>query len=145
MKQRGRKSAAHLALMKLTGSKPPAPPAFEPPQPPSHLGAPERLIWDGVLAEFALNTTAEIAILQASLEAHMRARLAREAVAMDGMTTAGRDGQPRVNPLLAVERDARSAFLTGLKQLKLIDIEPESGRRPQGGFGITWQQLEEDN
>jgi hypothetical protein len=61
------------------------------------------------------------------------------------MTTVGRDGQPRVNPLLAVERDARSAFLTGLKQLKLIDIEPESGRRTQGGFGITWQQLEEDN
>jgi hypothetical protein len=76
-----------------------------------------------VLSKLALNTTAEIAILQASLEAHMRARLAREADAKDGMTTVGRDGQPRVNPLLAVERDARSAFLTGLKQLKLIDIE----------------------
>jgi hypothetical protein len=129
--------------MKLTGAKPAKRPAFDAPQPPSHLGAPERLIWDGIFADFELNTTAEIAILQSALEAHMRARLASETVAKDGMTTVGRDGQPRVHPLLAVERDARAAWLSGMKALKLIEIEQPSGGR--GGFGITWRQLEEDD
>jgi len=36
MKQRGRKSAAHW--MKLSGRKPAARPAFDPPQPPAEAG-----------------------------------------------------------------------------------------------------------
>ena len=49
----------------------------------------------------------------------MRARLAREAIAREGMTTTGRDDQVKAHPLLAVERDARQAWLAGIKTLGL--------------------------
>ena len=35
------------------------------------------------------------------------------------MTVTGRDGQAKVHPLLAVERDARQAWLAGIKALGL--------------------------
>jgi hypothetical protein len=35
------------------------------------------------------------------------------------MTVVGRDGQAKVHPLLAVERDARAAWLAAIKALGL--------------------------
>jgi len=58
-------------------------------------------------------------VLTTALEAHKRAREAREAIARDGMTVVGRDGQAKVHPLLAVERDARAGWLAAIKQLGL--------------------------
>jgi len=55
MRQRGRKSAASLAVI---GSQPrliasnPARSSLKPPAPPEHLGDPERLIWNNVVAEY---------------------------------------------------------------------------------------------
>jgi P27 family predicted phage terminase small subunit len=90
-----------------------------PPEPPAHLGEPEKHIWDAVFRDFDLPTETALAILTAGLESHMRARLAREQVDKDGMTITGRDGQEKVHPLLAVERDARSGFLQAVKLLGL--------------------------
>src|SRR5262245_11217449 len=47
-------------------------------------------------------------VLTTALEAHQRARECREAILREGMTVTGRDGQAKVHPLLAVERDGRS-------------------------------------
>jgi phage terminase small subunit len=119
MQHRGRKSRAELEIV---GSQPrhdrPSP-AFDPPRPPPHLGEPEKLIWAGVFADYKLETGASIAVLTTALEAHQRAREAREAVAVDGMVVLGRDGQTKVHPLLAVERDARQAWLAAVRALGL--------------------------
>jgi P27 family predicted phage terminase small subunit len=92
---------------------------FDPPPPPAHLGEPERLIWAGVFADFKLEVGVSIAVLTTALEAHQRAREAREAIEVDGMTVIGRDGQAKAHPLLAVERDARQAWLSGIRALGL--------------------------
>jgi hypothetical protein len=57
--------------------------------------------------------------LATALEAHQRARECREAIAAEDMTLTGRDGQAKVHPLLAVERDARAQWLAGIKALGL--------------------------
>jgi phage terminase small subunit len=88
-------------------------------KPPSHLGEIEVGIWKRVLADYQFGTAIAFDVLTTSLEAHMRAREAREAIQRDGMTVIGRDGQQRPHPLLSVERDARAAWLQGLKMLEL--------------------------
>lgn len=129
MQQRGRKSRAQLAVTPVNR---PATGA-EPPQTPAHLGEPERQIWVDIFSEFDLPTDTAAHVLASALEAHMRARLAGEAIARDGMVTVGRDGQPRAHSLLSVERDARAAFLAGLKALA-IDFKPPKESRI-GGVG----------
>ena len=119
MAQRGRKSAAALAIAPAVLRPNPVTTEFEPPSPPDHLGEPERLIWAGVFRDYDLPAMAAIAVLATSLEAHQRARECRETIARDGMTVIGRDGQAKVHPLLAVERDARQAWLSGIRALGL--------------------------
>jgi P27 family predicted phage terminase small subunit len=119
MVQRGRKSAAALAVVPLKSETFRPHPQFDPPQPPPHLGEPERLIWGGIVRDFELATEASTAVLITALEAHMRARECREIIAREGMTVAGRDGQTKVHPLLAVERDARQSWLSAIKALGL--------------------------
>jgi P27 family predicted phage terminase small subunit len=117
--QRGRKSAASLEIIRAEPAGHQPRPAFDPPQPPDHLGEPEQRIWAGVFADYRLATGASIAVLATALEAHQRAREAREVVLVEGMVVTGRDGQTKVHPLLAVERDARQAWLAGIKALGL--------------------------
>jgi hypothetical protein len=83
--------------------------------PTDHLGEPERQIWDHVFADYQLSNQTAIDVSVTALEAHQRAREAREAVGREGMTITGRDGQAKGHPLLAVERDARQAWLAGIK------------------------------
>ncbi|OLB72056.1 MAG: hypothetical protein AUI16_21475 [Alphaproteobacteria bacterium 13_2_20CM_2_64_7] len=87
-------------------------------QPPDHLGEAERRIWKHVLTDYQLSTIA-IDVLITALEAHQRARESRETVQRDGMVVVGRDGQQKQHPLLSVERDARQAWLAGIKALGL--------------------------
>jgi P27 family predicted phage terminase small subunit len=65
--------------------------------------------WTGSRASFA--------VLVAGLEAHQRAREAREIIAAEGMVVTGRDGQVKAHPLINAERDARRAFAQTFKQL----------------------------
>lgn len=130
MLQRGRKSGTFQTDPRIGfRDLPPQKPKPTPPDPPPHLEEPELRIWRHVYADFDLPTLTEADILAVALEAHARARLAREAVAREGMTLQGRDGQTKVHPLLAVERDARAAFLQGIKALKL-ELEPYPRGRP---------------
>jgi P27 family predicted phage terminase small subunit len=115
MKQRGRKSSASLAVVgkpRLVAASPPD----HPPQPPDHLGEPEKQIWADIVADWN-GTRASFALLASGLEAHQRAREARETIADEGMVVVGRDGQPRAHPLCAVERSAATAFQRTFKQL----------------------------
>ena len=91
---------------------------FAPPSPPAHLGRPEQQIWRDVFSDFSLTARISGAVLATALEAHQRAREARETIASEGMIV-GRAGQGKVHPLLAVERDARQAWLSAIKALGL--------------------------
>jgi P27 family predicted phage terminase small subunit len=122
MLQRGRKSKAQLTVIGFDeermrsydgGDK------FAPPSAPDHLGKPEQKIWYDLFADFDLQTRAAHHVLTSALEAHQRARECRETIKTDGMTVTGRDGQLRPHPLLAVERDARQAWLAGVRALGL--------------------------
>jgi P27 family predicted phage terminase small subunit len=114
-----RKSRASLDVVRFPMANDRSEPMFDPPPPPAHLGEPERLIWASVFADFKLETGASIAVLKTALEAHQCAREARERIKADGMVVAGRDGQIKAHPLLATERDARQAWLYGLRTLGL--------------------------
>ena len=85
-------------------------------QPPDHLGEPECEIWDDVIRDFK-GSRASYFVLLSWLEAHMRARQARETIDDEGMTIIGRDGQPKAHPLCTVERDARRAFQQTFRSL----------------------------
>jgi phage terminase small subunit len=117
MKQRGRKSAAALALVPHESETVPRPESGLP-QPPAHLGKPEQQIWRDVFRDFSLTAQISGAVLATALEAHQRCREAREVINREGMIV-GRAGQGKVHPLLAVERDARQAWLAAIKALKL--------------------------
>jgi P27 family predicted phage terminase small subunit len=117
--QRGRKSQAALGVVGFQMPDDRPSPVFDPPPPPDHLGEPERRIWADAHADYSLATNISTAVLATALEAHQRARECREVILADGATVSGRDGQVRAHPLLAVERDARAAWLAGIKALGL--------------------------
>jgi P27 family predicted phage terminase small subunit len=140
MAQRGRKSRAQLAVVpEEQAATRQQPPVFGS-EPPAHLGAPEKAIWAQVVEDFALPSRASFSMLVAALEAHQRARECREAIAHDGMTVTGRDGQLKPHPLLATERDARQAFLAAFRVLG-IAAQPSLPKDP-GGYGVAWWQLD---
>ena len=58
-----------------------------------------------------------MAVLCSGLEAHQRMRECREIITREGVTTPG--VSKRIHPLLAVERDARSAWLAAVRALGL--------------------------
>lgn len=89
------------------------------PPPPAHLDATESGLWKSLQAEYDLADTPALAILASTLEAHARARKCREQIDQEGPTTVDRFGQIRVHPLMAAERDARAAFLAGMRCLNL--------------------------
>jgi phage terminase small subunit len=89
------------------------------PKAPKHLPRPEAALWRSIVDRFAFGDGASLALLTVTLEAHARARRCREAVDRDGEAVADRFKQLRAHPLLAAERDARAAFLAGMRVLDL--------------------------
>jgi P27 family predicted phage terminase small subunit len=107
--QRGRKSAASLAIVRL-GAALPAQRARNLPAPPAHLTKDAAAWWDSVVREYALEPH-HLKLLQAGCEAWDRAQLARQAVASDGLTFVDGSGNLKANPAVAIERDARTYSL----------------------------------
>jgi phage terminase small subunit len=91
--------------------------------PPKHLSRSSKQLWRDLTTEYSLDDAAGLRILRSALESLDRAEAAREAIARDGLLIKDRWGQDKVNPLCAVERDARSSFLHAMKALSL-DLEP---------------------
>ncbi len=97
-----------------------------------HLEPPERKLFREFCDSGDFSDTYSQKLLLTAMEAHQRARKARETIDIDGMCTLDKWGQKKSHPLLTVERDSRSAFLTAMKMLN-IDVE-KSGPvgRPAG-------------
>jgi phage terminase small subunit len=105
-----------------------------PTKPPKHLEAESAALWAELITEYAINDPAGLAILGQACEALDRVRSAQDAIG-DDVVVYDRFHQPKPHPAVAVERDARSAFLAALRALNL-DLEPlrdRPGRPPGGG------------
>jgi hypothetical protein len=118
MAQRGRKAAVCLVEPAVLRPRPGGHLGSTPAEPPEHLGQPEQSIWHHAF-EFEISNGLAVDVLVCALEAHMRARQAREAIAREGMTVTGPAGQPRPHPLLQAEKEGRAQFLAGIKVLGL--------------------------
>src|SRR6516164_5533571 len=117
MKQRGRKPAS-LALIRAAPRLVSSSPGENAPAPPDDLGEPEREIWRDIVADWR-GPRLSYALLADALRAHQCARKCSEAIAREGMTVEGRDGQTRAHPLLAVERSAIASYQRLLKTLRI--------------------------
>jgi P27 family predicted phage terminase small subunit len=100
---------------------------------PQYLSKEARRLWNEIIAEYSIVDAAGIKILLTALEAFDRAKKCRETIDQEGMQIKDRFGIPKPHPLLAAERDARSQFLHGLKNLNL-DLDPvrDNPGRPGG-------------
>lgn len=95
---------------------------------PAHLRPETRRWLRGILADFDLESH-HFRILVKTGEAWDRSEQAREAIAADGITVADRYGVPKAHPAIAIERDSRTAFFRGLRELALDGVEaPEAPR-----------------
>lgn len=88
-------------------------------QPPKHLRAPAKKMWDRLRADFDIDDSAGLALLEAACSAYQLSEDARELVRREGMTTVDRFGQTRSHPGVAIERDARSQMIAAFRALKL--------------------------
>jgi hypothetical protein len=82
------------------------------------VDGPEAELYATLVRSYGLRDAASLAILTEALTSLKIARECHEQIARDGRTHLVA-GTPRVHPLVAAERDARSAFLCGLKMLNL--------------------------
>jgi hypothetical protein len=99
---------------------------------PEHLGDAGRQLWASIQDGYAIADPGGRALLQTAAEAADRIASARRQIDEQGELLTIR-GIPRVNPLCAVERDARAALIRALKELHL-DLEPlrDKPGRPEG-------------
>ena len=89
---------------------------------PAHLSLPARRLYDGIRSLYELEAH-DAAILVKALEAWDRAEQARQLVTEEGIVISTRLGERKPHPAIAIERDSRTAFLAGMRQLGL-DYEP---------------------
>ncbi|WP_445501109.1 P27 family phage terminase small subunit [Microvirga sp. G4-2] len=87
--------------------------------PPKHLDKPEKTLWRELMEPHRFEDAASLALLRTTLEAHRRVRKCREAIDSEGETVKDRFDQLKPHPLLGAERDARAAFLAGMRALNL--------------------------
>jgi Phage terminase, small subunit len=91
---------------------------------PPHLEPEEAALFKSIVAEFRVDDVGSLQLLTTAMEAHQRCRLAREAVAKDGMMLPDRFGTLQPHPLLKAEASARGQYLAALKQLNLEPPAP---------------------
>src|SRR5215211_3584357 len=90
---------------------------------PAKAGAPNALapseadLFRTIIRDYRIHDEVSLRIIEEGLLSLQRAREAREQIDKDGLTFVDKHGQPRVHPLLAVERDARAAALAAFRQL----------------------------
>jgi hypothetical protein len=77
---------------------------------------PEGELYSTLVRSYGLRDAASLAILSETLISLKISRECHEQLARDGRTYLVA-GMPRVHPLCAIERDARSAFLVGMRAL----------------------------
>lgn len=130
MKQRGRKSAASLAVVPAQPATIPAA-TCRPSEPPAHLSAQSASWWQSVVGDYSLEPH-HLRLLQAACESWDRAQQAREAVAEHGLTFKDKGGNIKANPAVSIERDARTLFARLVRELDLDAEAPAERSRPPG-------------
>ncbi|MFH1797610.1 MAG: P27 family phage terminase small subunit [Pseudomonadota bacterium] len=97
---------------------------------PGHLAAETRRWVDGILEDYDLQSH-HFKILVKAAEAHDRGEEARKILKTDGIVIADRFGTKKVHPAVAIERDARVAFMRGVRELGLDAEQVEAPRAPR--------------
>lgn len=98
------------------------------PPPPAHLQAATKVWWKAIVADFDFEPHL-LQTLQATAEAWDRKEQAREALAKHGLTYTDDKGMVRARPEVAIERDARTAYMRGMRELELR-TDPAPLRKP---------------
>ncbi len=97
---------------------------------PKHLARATRKWFRDVVGTWGLEEH-HIRILIGACEAWDRGVQAREVIDREGLTFEDRFGAPRARPEIAVERDARIAFLRAVRELDLDVAPPVEAKRPR--------------
>lgn len=97
---------------------------------PAHLKADTQQWITGLIEDFDLEAH-HFRVLVQTAQAWDRAEQARESIAADGLTVTDRYGTPKAHPCVAIERDSRTAFFRGLRELALDVPGPDAPRAPR--------------
>lgn len=97
---------------------------------PAHLEAATRRWVTGILDEFSLESH-HYKILVKAAEAHDRGEDARKILKADGIVISDRFGTKKAHPAVAIERDARVAFMRAVRELGLDGDATEAPRAPR--------------
>jgi phage terminase small subunit len=97
---------------------------------PAHLEAATRKWVAGITSDFDLETY-HFKILVKAAEAHDRGEEARKILKADGIVITDRFGTKKAHPAVAIERDARVAFMRGVRELGLDIDTTEAPRAPR--------------
>lgn len=106
---------------------------------PKHLQLATKRWWLAVVNDWELEEH-HTRLLTLAAEAWDRCCQAREIIAEKGLTFETRLGEVRVNPAVAIERDARLAFARLIRELDLdlpgpsTDVRPPRLRSTNGGI-----------
>jgi P27 family predicted phage terminase small subunit len=101
------------------------------PPPPDGLNADGKRVWRQVCTIYDLSPP-EQRVLEAACLAWAQMKAASRAVEEYGVVVLDRYGSPKANPAVALERDARLAFVRCLRELRL-EPPAEDARPPRIG------------
>lgn len=100
------------------------------PAPPKHLGPEGRALWRGVLADFELVDSHDLARLQVAAEAADRVAVCREEVERTGMFIDGRFGV-KASPAALMADRSQATLLKALREIGLdLSTDPAGPRLP---------------
>jgi len=100
--------------------------AHKVPKPPRHLSLAARKWWSGVMADYLIEDHM-VPTVTAAAESWDRKEQARLILAKEGLTVECRDGR-KTHPCVAIERDARLAYLRAVRELCLSAEDPDENR-----------------
>ena len=92
---------------------------IELPGAPSSLSAEARRLWQSLSDEYVIDDAAGLAILGELCQTVDRLREIQKAIHAAGLMVDGYNGQPRPNPLLKSEAEARRLVLAHFRALRL--------------------------
>jgi phage terminase small subunit len=106
----------------------------DPLSPPAHLSPATQAWWKGIIGALEPH---QYRTLQAAGESWDRYCEARAVIATEGMSYADNKGRRFARPEVAIERDARVAFLRCMRDLKL-DAPPPKEPKRYNHLGNPW-------
>ena len=100
---------------------------------PQHLSKAAQAWWSTIESDYVLTEHQKL-LLSECATAWDRSQQARRCLEQDGLMLTASSGRPMTHPAVAVERDARLAFVRILRELAL-DAGPAEARPPYLAYG----------